>query len=138
MVRHIQVEVDGKRVMGSVTVLQDVTSFKKLDRLKSEFMAAISHEFRTPLTSINMSLDILLKEVQGKLNKNQRELLEDAKKDGQRLKNLVRELLDLSKLEAGKYPFTFTRVKLKELIDYALEPLQRRIEEKKNQAKISF
>jgi len=75
-------------------------------------------------------LEILLKEVQGKLNKNQRDLLEDAKKDGQRLKNLVRELLDLSKLEAGKYPFSFTKVHLRELIDYALEPLQRRIEEK--------
>ena len=116
--------------MGSVTVLQDVTSFKNLDRLKSEFMAAISHEFRTPLTSINMALDILLKGVRGKLNKNQQELLEDAKKDGQRLKNLVRELLDLSKLEAGKYPFTYTKVRFQELLDYSLDPLHRYIEDK--------
>jgi len=136
LVRRIQVEVDGKKAMGSVTVLQDVTSFKNLDRLKSEFMAAISHEFRTPLTSINMALDILLKGVRGKLNKNQRELLEDAKKDGQRLKNLVRELLDLSKLEAGKYPFTFTKVSVKELLDYALEPLHWFIEEKEIKLKI--
>ncbi len=130
LVRRIQVEVDGKKSMGSVTVLQDVTSFKNLDRLKSEFMAAISHEFRTPLTSINMALDILLKGVKGKLNINQRELLEDAKKDGQRLRNLVRELLDLSKLEAGKYPFTYTKVHLRELFKYSLDPLHRYMEDK--------
>jgi len=138
LVRRIQVEMDGKRAMGSVTVLQDVTPFKNLDRLKSDFMAAISHEFRTPLTSINMSLDILLKEVRGELNKNQRELIEDAKKDGQRLKNLVRELLDLSKLEAGKYPLTFTVIQLNDLINYALEPLQRQIEEKMIRMNLRF
>jgi NtrC-family two-component system sensor histidine kinase KinB len=130
MARQIEVKMGGEKIKGRVTVLQDVTSFKNLDHLKSEFMATISHEFRTPLTSINMAVDILLKEVKGSLNPQQRELLQDARKDSQRLKMLVKDLLDLSRLESGNYPFRFASVNVAELLDYSLQPLRLLVKEK--------
>jgi NtrC-family two-component system sensor histidine kinase KinB len=136
--RQIDILDENGNIMGLVTILQDVTGFKNLDRLKSEFMATISHEFRTPLTSINMAMDILLKEVKGPLNEYQRELLNDARQDGQRLKSLVKDLLDLSKLEAEKFPFDFRPVVLDDLLKYALHPLRLLLEEKQIQLQLKI
>ena len=122
--RQIEITDDDGKIEGLVTILQDVTSFKNLDRLKSEFMATISHEFRTPLTSVNMAIDILSREVLGRLNPEQRELLADAKNDCLRLKGLVKDLLDLSKLESGKYPMKYQRFNIKEVLEYALKPIE--------------
>ncbi len=129
--RRVLIADNEQQTIAMVTVLQDVTRFKILDRLKSEFIATISHEFKTPLTSITMAVDILLRQVRGKLNSRQRELLQDAKEDCQRLNNLVKDLLELSRLEAGRYPFTFRQVTLNELIEYALQPLQLPLKERK-------
>ncbi|MEJ2052748.1 MAG: ATP-binding protein [Calditrichaceae bacterium] len=116
---------------GKVTLLQDVTSFKNLDRLKSEFIATISHELKTPLTSMNMAIDILSREVTGKLNDEQKELIAGAKDDVMRLKQFVNDLLDISKLESGKINFNFERINPQELIEYILKPFTLRINDKK-------
>lgn len=108
---------------GVVTLLQDVTRFTQLDRMKSEFLAAVSHEFRTPLTSINMTVDILLQNVLGELNDRQKELLIAAKADTGRLRKLVQELLDLSKLESGQDKLVAVRTDLASIVRDALEPL---------------
>jgi NtrC-family two-component system sensor histidine kinase KinB len=128
--RQIRLKDKDQKEIGKVSLLQDVTSFKNLDRLKSEFIATISHELKTPLTSINMAVDILLRGVSGTINNEQRELLEGAKEDGQRLKNFTRDLLDISKLESGKFKFNFTKVNLEDIIDHAVNPLHFRLEEK--------
>ncbi len=111
------------RVMGVILILQDVTQFKELDKMKSEFMARVSHEFRTPLTSINMTFDILKDEHIGHVNKRQRELLIAAKQDAERLTKLVRELLELSRLESGKIQLKEDRVNSKALIDFSVQPV---------------
>ena len=128
--RHVDLEDTTGQSAGKVTLLQDVTSFKNLDRLKSEFIATISHELKTPLTSMNMAIDILSREVPGKLNEEQKELLTGAKDDVIRLKNFVTDLLDISKLESGKISFDFKDVEPRELIEYALKPLALQITEK--------
>jgi signal transduction histidine kinase len=138
LTRQIKITDDDNNIMGIVTLLQDVTSFKNLDRLKSDFMSAISHEFRTPLTSINMAVDILLKEVRGKINKEQKELLAGAKEDGQRLKRFVKELLDLSKLESGNYTFDFQNTSVTELSEYAVQPLRLLLKKKKINLKMNI
>ncbi|MDZ7291980.1 MAG: ATP-binding protein [candidate division KSB1 bacterium] len=112
------------QVQGVVTLLQDVTRFKKLDQMKSDFMAAVSHEFRTPLTSLNMTIDILLQEVLGGLSAQQAELLASAKSDCERLTKLVKELLNLSRLESGKYQLRKEPVNLRDLVDDALKHLR--------------
>ncbi len=130
LVRRIRILDDSNLPAGVVTLLQDVTRFQDLDRLKSDFIATISHEFKTPLTSINMSIDILLREVRGAVNPQQKELLVDAKNDCIRLRGLVKELLDLSRLESGKHPFQFVAVEVRELLDAAIQPLRYLIEQK--------
>ncbi len=119
------------RLTGVVLILQDVTQFKELDKLKSEFMARVSHEFRTPLTSINMTLDILKDEHMGHVNRKQRELLVAAKQDAERLTKLVRELLELSRLESGKIQLKEDRIDTKSLVDFALQPALLQFKDKK-------
>jgi two-component system, NtrC family, sensor histidine kinase KinB len=105
--RHYQFSVTplhGRRdsLLGVVLLLRDVTRLAELDRLKSEFVMTASHELRTPLTSIGMSVDLLLESAMKKLNDKEQLLLFAAHEDLQRLKTLVNNLLDLSRIEAGK------------------------------------
>src|ERR1041385_4438714 len=108
---------------GVVLILQDVTQFKELDKMKSDFMAAVSHEFRTPLTSINMGVDILRQQLLGPLTKAQEELLNASKQDCERMTKLVRELLQLSKLESGKIELREESVDCLKAIESSLQPL---------------
>jgi signal transduction histidine kinase len=111
-------------VQGVVTLLQDVTRLKKLDQMKSDFMATVSHEFRTPLTSLNMTVDILLQGLLGSVSVPQGELLATAKSDCERLTKLVKELLNLSRLESGRYQMKKEAINLQELVDEALKHLR--------------
>ncbi len=89
-------------IPGAVLVLRDITRLKELDRLKSEFVMTASHELRTPLTSIGMSVSMLMESAAAKLTDQERELLDVCHEEVNRLKALVNDLLDLSKIEAGK------------------------------------
>ncbi len=117
-------------IQGVVTLLQDITRFKDLDRMKSEFIATVSHELRTPLTSLIMSIDILSQEVVGSVSQRQKDLLVAAKDDSERLRKLVKELLDLSKLESGKYEMKKEIVDFRRLVSEAVRPLRLPFEEK--------
>ncbi len=121
---------ESNNILGVVTLLQDVTRFKNLDRMKSEFVATVSHELRTPLTSINMAVDILSQEVLGKVNEPQKDMLATAKDDCERLTKLVKELLDLSRLESGKYELKRESINLRSVVEEALKPLRLQFREK--------
>jgi len=120
----------GGGLYGVVTLLQDVTQFKELDRMKSDFIATLSHEFRTPLTSINMSVDILSQGILGPLNDRQKELIESTREDCYRLTKLARELLQLSKLESGKLQMRDEELNIQSVIEFSLRPLQLQFQEK--------
>jgi NtrC-family two-component system sensor histidine kinase KinB len=107
----------GDGMLGVVLLLRDVTRLKELDRLKSEFVMMASHELRTPLTSIGMSVDLLLENVSERLDERHRQLLVAAHEEVQRLKRLITDLLDLSKIEAGKIDMDFEPVPLEELFE---------------------
>jgi len=81
---------------------QMLESLKQLDRLKSEFVSSVSHELRTPLTTIREGVSLVLDEVLGKINNEQREFLNIALSDIDRLGRIINDLLDIAKLEAGK------------------------------------
>jgi len=93
------VKDDGAKTVGWICVFDDVTLARELDRLKSEFISTVSHELRTPLTSIKGSLALMLEE---ELEPEQTELLDVSKRNADRLVRLVNDILDMSKIEAGK------------------------------------
>lgn len=83
-------------------VARDITERKEVDRMKRDFVAMISHDLRTPLTSIQMVLSLLAAEAYGQINDNGHEKLEAAEANVERLIGLVNGLLDLEKMESGK------------------------------------
>jgi len=111
-------------------LLRDVTRLTELDRLKSEFVMMASHELRTPLTSIGMSIKLLLEKTMGKLDGKEQQLLLAAHEDLQRLKNLVNNLLDLSKIEAGKMAMEFENISVHSLCQNATGVLKNQIDAK--------
>ncbi|MCF7956654.1 MAG: cell wall metabolism sensor histidine kinase WalK [Phycisphaerae bacterium] len=123
--------VAGKEsVISMVLLLRDVTRLKELDRLKSEFVMAASHELRTPLTSMGMSISLLKEKAIDKLNSKESELLLAADEEVQRLKALVNDLLDISKIEAGKMDIDFDSVPVELLFEKAVGVLKNQAEEK--------
>jgi len=107
-----------RKLTGIVLLLKDVTRLREVERLKSEFVMAASHELRTPLTSLGMSVDLLLENVAGKLVEKDRELLQAAHEEVQRMKALVDDLLDLSKIEAGRIELDFENVLVPTFFDH--------------------
>jgi two-component system, NtrC family, sensor histidine kinase KinB len=118
------------RLYGVLLLLQDITQFKELDRMKSEFIATVSHEFRTPVTSINMSVDLLNQGILGPLTDRQKELVAAAKDDCHRLTKLARELLQLAKIESGRIELREEDLQLAEVVESSLQPLQIQFAEK--------
>ena len=89
-------EEQGK-IAGATVILQDVTKLRRFDELKNDLVATVAHEFRTPLTSLRMSLHLLLEQVAGPLTEKQADLLYAGREDCERLQGIVDELLNLGK-----------------------------------------
>ena len=117
------VVTEAEQVVGAILLLQDVTKLKELDNLKSEFVATASHELRTPLTGMAMSLNLLAETTEGKLSESESELIDTAVEDVERLRGLVNDLLDLSKIESGKLELDFVDVEVNFLLDKAVSAL---------------
>lgn len=122
-------------LLGAVTLLEDITHLREIDRLKSEFIATASHELRTPLTSIQMGVHLLLENAVGELTLKQQEVLAACRQDCERLEKLMRDLLDLSKIEAGESRPQLLPIRARDLID-AAEALRPQVEAKGLQLKI--
>jgi len=116
------------KLVGAVTLLEDITHLSEISRLKSEFIAAASHELRTPLTSVQMGIYLLLEGTTGPLAERQQEILEVCREDTTRLDRLMRELLDLSKLESGAVTPVLAPIRPSALISGAIEPLRLQVE----------
>ncbi|MDK2918643.1 MAG: two-component system, NtrC family, sensor histidine kinase KinB [Candidatus Petromonas sp.] len=127
---------DGENI-GVVTLMQNITKLKEVDQIKSDFVSTVSHEFRTPLTSISMGVGILLDEIPGQINEDQRELIEAIKEDSERLKNLVSDLLDLSRIESGKIQMDIQSNDIKTMVDNAVKPFKMQAEEKNAVIKVN-
>lgn len=106
----------------SATLYQELietnAKLEKLERLKSEFISIVSHELRTPLTSIKNSLDILSSGRCGEVTSSADKFLGMAKRNVQRLSGIINDLLDLSKIEAGKMDFKFAPANINTVIGY--------------------
>jgi len=107
-------------VTGATIVLQDVTRLLRFDELKNDLVATVAHEFRTPLTSMRMAVHILLEGIVGPLNDKQLDLISAARDDCERLQGIVEDLLDLSRIQAGKVEVSLTALPAKSILDAAV------------------
>lgn len=113
-----------KRLLGVTLVLADVTNLRRLDEMKSGLLSVVSHELKTPLTSIRFAAHLLLEEQIGPLNPKQTELLIAARDDSQRLQTIIDDLLDIGRLESGRVKLDLRRQSAEQLIDAAVQPLR--------------
>ena len=107
-------------VSGATVVLQDVTRLVRFDELKNDLVATVAHEFRTPLTSLRMAIHILLEGTVGSLNDGQADMLHAARDDCERLQGIVDDLLDLSRIQAGKVEVSPAPISSKALVEGAV------------------
>lgn len=90
---------------GLVVLFQNVTGLKQVEKFKSDFIATVSHEFKTPLTSIMMGSSLIFEEAAGSINEKQKEIMSTINEESEKLLNLVNNLLQISKLESSKSIF---------------------------------
>ena len=125
-----QIEIDDKIVLvhvapvfandsyfGTISIFRDVTREVEVDRMKSEFVSTVSHELRTPMTSIKGYADLMLMGAAGRLTPPQLRYLEVIKNNADRLKALVNDLLDISRIETGKTQLKLQPVDISQLIN---------------------
>lgn len=109
---------------GAAVLLQDVTKFRLLDDAKNNLVGTVSHELKTPLTSLRMALYLLLEPKLGALQPRQRELLEGAKEDADRLLRILTDLLDLARLESGVAGLNLEPVPVADLLEAAAREMR--------------
>ena len=114
-----------------VIVLKNITSFKELDVAKTNFIATISHELKTPLASSDFSLKLLEDERVSKLSPEQKELIENLKSDNKRMLKILSELLNMSQVEAGRIQLNMKKVNPAEIIENAIQAVARYAKKKK-------
>ena len=109
-----------KKEAGKVILLRNVTAHKELDFAKTNFIATVSHELKTPISSMKMGTQLLKNENFGTLNEQQKELLKSIDEDGDRLLNITGELLNLSQAESGNIRLNIQDCNVSELIKKAI------------------
>lgn len=115
---------------GMIAVFQNVTQLKELEKIRTDFIATISHEFKTPLTSIMMGTDVLMDEGMGLLNDDQKQFIKAIREDSERLTKLVNDLLELTRIESGKAVFKFQKYSIVDIIEFAVKPFYQLAEQR--------
>jgi two-component system, OmpR family, phosphate regulon sensor histidine kinase PhoR len=130
MARGRPVLGERKECLGAVVTVVDITNMKVLDRLKSEFVAKVSHELRSPLSTIHEQLALVLNDLMGQLSESEEHLLSRAKEKTQGLISTIGDLLDLSRIESGTTCQEPKPVQLEELLDNIVDFLDTRAKNK--------
>ncbi|WP_312389962.1 ATP-binding protein [Chryseobacterium sp.] len=119
-----------KKYIGKVILLRNITPFKELDFAKTNFIATISHELKTPISSMKMGVQLLGNQKFGTLNEQQLELLNSINEDGQRLLDITGELLNLSQVETGNIRLNIENCSSKEIVQTAVKNIEKHAEQK--------
>ena len=124
--------------IGGLVIIKQMRDLEELDRQKTEFVSVASHQLRTPISGMKMLLEILLSRDIGGLNKKQLEVATHINGANERMIGLVNQLLDVSKIELGKFEVVFEGIFLREMIDDVVEGFAQKIAEKNISMEISI
>jgi signal transduction histidine kinase/putative methionine-R-sulfoxide reductase with GAF domain len=113
----------GYIITGGLAVFHDITELRRLSELKTDFISMVSHELRTPLTSIKGFVKLVLVEDLGPLTAQQRECLAVADAEADRLTHLINDLLDVSRIDAGRMTFTWEVLHPNDLVEQVMQTL---------------
>ncbi len=126
----------GRQKISDLVVLHDVTREKLIEKLKTEFVSLSAHQLRTPLSAIKWTLKMVLDGDLGKINKEEKEFLADAYKSNERMINLVNSLLNVSRIEEGRYIFNLSPLDIGELTKRIVNSYKNEAKEKDISIKI--
>ena len=121
---------ESNNVAGMVYVFDDITHEHEIEQMKSEFVSLVSHELRTPLTSIMGFISLILDGKTGNINQRQYESLSRAHRQSKRLAELINDLLDISRIEAGRIEMKREQVQIDWIAERRIEELRPQADEK--------
>lgn len=116
--------------IGQVILLKNITPFKELDFAKTNFIATVSHELKTPISSIKMGVQLLENPHTGALNTDQQQLISGIKDDSNRLLKITGELLNMSQVETGNIQLNIQKSSPRAIVNYAIEAVKIPVEQK--------
>jgi two-component system, NtrC family, sensor histidine kinase KinB len=122
--RIVLLRDDNREVFGVAVILEDITRMLLLDDVKSNLIATVSHELKTPLTSVRMAIYLLHEKTVGELNEKQADLVATAREDADRLLKTLNDLLDLAKLEQGPSQLQLVPISAADLVTAAVHSSQ--------------
>jgi len=121
-----------------VLAVHDITELDRLDQMKTEFVSMVSHELRTPITSIKGYIEMILNGEAGQVNNEQHGYLEVVQNSTDKLMILVNDLLDISRIEAGRIELKLKKISLKNVIQSVINTVQKQIDEKELKVEIQM
>ncbi|MEW6101255.1 MAG: ATP-binding protein [Candidatus Omnitrophota bacterium] len=133
-----QVKDAASKVIGLVVVLRDITQEKEIDRMKTEFVSTVSHELRTPLSITKEGLSIVLDRITGEINEKQERILATSRDNIDRLSRIIDDLLDISKIEAGRIELKRELVNINKLVNQLASSFELKTKAKGIELKIAL
>lgn len=119
-----------EHILGYVIILRNITLYKELDLAKTNFIATVSHELKTPISTIKLVLQLLNNEKIGSINDEQKKLVESAEEETTHLLRIVAELLNLAQVETGNIQLSIAPTDAKEMLTYAVAATQIQADQK--------
>lgn len=116
--------IGGKEKTGTLLVLHDVTREKTIEKMKTEFVSLAAHQLRTPLSAIKWALKMLIDGDLGPLSLEQTEIVEKTYKSNERMVDLVNDLLDVTRIEEGKYLFKPVLTEIEPILQFVVKSYQ--------------
>jgi len=129
-ITHVPIRDQYKKI-GTMQILRNITKEKEIEQLKSGFITTASHQLRTPLSGIKWGLDMLAKGDLGKLSREQKDIVLKLSKNNLQLIHLVDDLLDVSRIDEGRFDYKFSKGDLKKLVKKICQELNTDAERKK-------
>jgi PAS domain S-box-containing protein len=121
---------DSNKVIGKVIVLRNITPFHELNEAKTNFIATVSHELKTPISSIKMSAQLLTDGRIGTLGTEQKELIQSIRDDADRLLKITGELLNMTQVETGNIQLKLQTTSPRNIVDQAVQAVQFQMQQK--------